>query len=80
MKFLEWIVGVMQILTGLMLAGSIAPAWRWLWITLAVFWFFVGATLGIIALGKLVAGKVGAGAVGRRPLSAAQPTAPQKEE
>lgn len=80
MKVLYWSVGVMQILTGFMLAWSVAPAWRWLWITAAVYWFFVGVVLGLAGLTKLVAGKVGAGGArvnaGTRP----HPPAPQKEE
>ena len=61
MKFLYWSVGVMQILTGFMLAWSIAPGWKWLWITAAVYWFFVGCVFGVAALFKLTAGKIGAG-------------------
>jgi hypothetical protein len=80
MKFLYWSVGVMQILTGFMLAWSIAPAWRWVWITAAVYWFFAGVGAAGFALAKLVAGKVGAGA---RSLPKGTPTvlpAPHKEE
>jgi len=80
MKFLYWCVGAMQILTGFMLAWSIAPGWRWVWITLAVYWFFVGGVTAAVAVAKLVAGKVGAGALrGLRPGSPAAP-APHKEE
>jgi hypothetical protein len=80
MKFLYWSVGVMQILTGFMLAWSIAPAWRWVWITAAIFWFFVGVVFGVLGLSKLVAGKLGAGgARGSRAGSPHSP-APQKEE
>jgi hypothetical protein len=80
MKFLHWTVGVMQILTGIMLAWSIAPGWRWLWITAAVFWFFVGCVLGVLSISKLVAGKLGAG--GARAFTAGKPhsPAPQKED
>ncbi len=80
MKVLYWSVGVMQILTGFMLAWSIAPAWRWGWLTLAVYWVFVGAVLGVLGLAKLVSGKVGAG--GARAFQAGKPhsPAPQQEE
>lgn len=80
MRFLYWCVGVMQILTGFMLAWSIAPGWRWVWTTCAVFWFFVGAVLGLVSLAKLVSGKVGAGVLGRRASSASPAPAPHKEE
>jgi hypothetical protein len=80
MRFLYWCVGVMQILTGFMLAWSIAPAWRWVWIACAVFWFFAGLVLLGWKLAKLAAGKVGAG--GPRSLKGTSPgtPAPHKEE
>jgi hypothetical protein len=62
MKFLHWCVGVMQILTGLMLAWSIAPAWRWVWLPLAVLWFFVGLGLAAVSLARLATGKWRVGA------------------
>jgi len=79
-KFLHWSVGVMQILTGIMLAWSIAPAWRWVWVTAALLWFFVGVVLGVVGLSKLVAGKVGG--AGRGSTAAGRPhqPTPQKEE
>ena len=80
MKVLYWSVGVMQILTGFLLAWSVAPAWRWVWITLAVYWFFVGVVLSLASLAKLVAGKVGAGGAGARGNARPLPPAPQKEE
>jgi hypothetical protein len=80
MKFLYWSVGVMQILTGFMLAWSIAPAWRWVWITAAVVWFFAGVVLGLLGLSRLVAGKVGAGGGAGLPRRTTTPPAPQKEE
>lgn len=80
MKFLCWCVGLMQIFTGFMLAGSIAPGWRWVWTTCLVVWFFAGAVLALAGLAKLVAGKVGAGVLGRRASSASPALAPQKEE
>jgi hypothetical protein len=80
MKFLYWSVGVMQILTGIMLAWSIAPGWRWVWITLAVLWFFVGVGLLVAATAKLVAGKVGGAGRGSTAAGRPHPPAPQKEE
>ena len=80
MKFLLWCVGVLQILTGFLLAWSLAPGWRWVWTTCAVVWFFAGAVLGLVALAKLVSGKAGAGVLGRRASSASPALAPQKED
>ena len=80
MKFLHWCVGAMQILTGFMLAWSIAPGWRWVWIAIAVFWFFAGAVIGTVTLAKLVAGKVGAGGLARLGRPQVTPPAPKKEE
>ena len=80
MKFLNWCVGAMQILTGFMLAWSVAPAWRWVWIAIAVFWFFAGAVIGTVTLAKLVAGKVGAGAWNKKAPGAQLAPAPKKEE
>lgn len=65
MRFLYWCVGVLQILTGFMLAWSIAPAWRWVWITAAVLWFLTGAGLLVYMAARVVTRKVGAGALGR---------------
>ena len=78
MKFLLWSVGVLQILIGLMFAWSIAPGWRWVWITCALFWFFAGAITGLVSLAKLVSGKGGAGVLGRRAGSASPAPAPVK--
>jgi len=80
MKFIYWCVGVLQILTGFMLAWSIAPRWRWVWISIAVYWLFVGGVAGALALVKLVAGKVGAGALRSFKPGAGAAPAPQKEE
>jgi hypothetical protein len=79
MKFLYYTVGVMQILTGFMLAWSIAPAWRWVWISAAVFWFFVGVGLGILRIAKLVTTKGGAGSPLARLADRATRPAPDKE-
>ncbi len=80
MKFLHWSVGVMQILTGLMLAWSIAPAWRWVWLPIAVVWFLVGCVLGLLGLSALVSGKWRMGAA--RASLGGKPHAPtaSKEE
>lgn len=80
MKFLYWCIGVMQILTGLMLAWSVAPAWRWVWLPLALSWLFVGVGLAAMGLAKLASGKWGMGAA--RGLRAGAPHAPtsSKEE
>jgi len=81
MKFLYWSVGVLQIFTGLMLAWSIAPAWRWVWITCAIYWFFAGIVFAVLGLGKLVAGKVSAGRAGKSLLpSQPAPAQHNKEE
>jgi hypothetical protein len=68
MKFLCWCAGVTEILLGCMLAWSIAPAWRWVWLTLAVVWFFVGLGLAAMGLAKLATGKWRMGAA-RTPLA-----------
>jgi len=73
-KFLNWCVGVMQILTGVMLAWSLAPAWRWVWIPIGVVWFFVGCALGLTGLAKLVSEKWKMGAA--RPTRAGAAHAP----
>jgi hypothetical protein len=80
MKFLYWSVGVMQVLTGFMLAWSIAPAWRWVWTTAAVYWFFVGCVLGVLGLSRLVASKVGVGGARGNAVGRPHPPAAQKEE
>jgi hypothetical protein len=80
MKFLYWSVGVMQILTGIMLAWSIAPGWRWVWLTLAVLWFFVGVGLLVVRIAKLVTDKVSAGGARVTAAGRPHPPAPQKEE
>jgi hypothetical protein len=80
MKFMHWCVGVLQLLTGLMLAWSIAPAWRWVWVTLAVVWFFVGCVLAGLGLVQLASGKWRVGAA--RPARVGEahaPTAPKEE-
>lgn len=74
MKFLYWSVGVMQILTGFLLAWSIAPGWRWVWVSLAIYWFFVGCVLAGLAIAKLVTDKVRMGAA--RPQRAGTAHAP----
>ncbi len=78
MKFLHWCVGVMQVLTGLMLAWSLAPAWRWVWLPIAVVWFLVGCVLGLVGLNALVSGKWRMGAV--RGLQAGAPHAPTSKK
>lgn len=80
MKFLYWSVGVFQIVTGFMLAWSIAPGWRWVWVTAAVYWFFVGIVLGVVGIGKLVAGKMGAGLAGKSLFPSKPAPALHKEE
>lgn len=80
MKFLYWCVGVLQILTGFMLAWSVAPAWHWVWISVAIFWLFAGVSAGVVSLAKLVAGKVGAGGRARALWTASKPPTPDKEE
>jgi hypothetical protein len=47
----------MQILTGFMIAWSVAPAWRWVWIAAAIYWFFAGVGLAAMGLVKLASGK-----------------------
>jgi hypothetical protein len=80
MKFLYWCVGVMQILTGFELAYSIAPAWRWVWLSISVVWLFVGVVYGLGSLAKLVAGKVGRGALGVPSKYGGPTPQPSKEE
>ncbi len=80
MKFMFWSLGVLQILTGFVLAWTIAPAWKWVWITCAIYWIFVGVIAAGIAMAKLVAGKVGAGGVRRLVTSAGATPAPKKED
>lgn len=80
MKFLYWSVGVLQILTGFMLAWSIAPAWRWVWITCAVYWFFAGIVFAVLGLSKLVTGRVGAGLLPKTRAGSPAAAAPHKEE
>jgi hypothetical protein len=79
-KFLVWSAGAIEILAGLMLAWSVAPAWKWVWLALAVLWFFAGVTIGLVALAKLVTGKVGAGALRSRLGAVSGAPAPHKEE
>jgi hypothetical protein len=78
MKFLYWCVGCMQILTGLMLAWSIAPAWRWVWLPIAVYWFLVGSVLGVMGLAAIVSGKWQVG--GARGIRAGGPHSPTPKQ
>jgi hypothetical protein len=80
MRFLYWCVGVLQILTGFMLAWSIAPAWRWVWIVAAVFWLFTGASLAVLGTARLVSRKVGAGVGWRAARRGDIPPQPKKED
>lgn len=74
MKFTVWCVGLLVILHGLMTAYAAAPAWRWVWFTLAGLWILIGAGLGVVSLAKLALVKAGKGALGRVGLT--RPDAP----
>lgn len=80
MKFLYYSTGVMQILTGYMLAWSVAPGWRWVWVTASVFWFFTGCGLATAWLVKLTARKGRPGGVSRLERGRQAPPFAAKEE
>lgn len=65
MKFTVWCVGGLVILHGLMTAFATAPAWRWVWFTLAGLWILIGAGLGVVSLAKLALVRAGKGALSR---------------
>ena len=53
MRFLIWCVGAMEILTAIMLARAVAPAWLTVWATLTVVWVLcgvVGSLLSVIRI------------------------------
>lgn len=59
MKLTAWLLGVLQILLGVMLSAGHAPAWGWVWVGAVVVWLFVGCGLLLTWLLHLVKDRVG---------------------
>lgn len=78
-KFTTWCVGVLQILLGLMLAWSVAPAWRWVWVATAVVWALLGLVLAGVALARLATGRFRMGA-GLRGVNSGRPAPTEHKE
>lgn len=80
MKFLQWCIGAMVVCIGSQEAWTIARPMRWVWVVIAVYWFFVGLGLAAMSLAKLATGKWRMGAA--RPPLAGKAHAPtdSKEE
>lgn len=60
MKFLVWLGCVCISLDGLEQSLFMRDGWRWVWVSLLVFFILCGCVLALVGLAKLVAGKSGA--------------------
>lgn len=55
MRFLVWILGVLDCLAGLMTAEHVAPAWVWAWWVFLGLWVLAGVGGIIVALARAAA-------------------------
>jgi len=78
-KFLLWCCGVMVILDGAQVAWAINRGWRWVWVALGIYWFFVGAGYAFASLAKLATAKWRMGAASN-PRQRVTPAPSQSKE
>jgi len=79
-RFLVWCGCITICLSGLELSLYAHDSWRFVWISLLVFYGFAGVVLMAVRAGQLLAGKLGAGVVSRGGKTVGPTLAPRREE